>query len=113
MDRTSRCNRTRCLIRARSRPGGSSRNFPHRQCSGAYDATMRVLIAGCGYVGISLGAELARLGHQVSGLRRTDCADPLLIAAGITPLHGDVTRPLELTRLPSRYDWVVNCVTSS
>jgi len=26
---------------------------------------MRVLIVGCGYVGVPLGAELVRLGHEV------------------------------------------------
>ena len=29
-----------------------------------YNATMRVLIIGCGYVGLPLGAELVRLGHD-------------------------------------------------
>ncbi|HEX2878010.1 MAG TPA: hypothetical protein VHO25_00600 [Polyangiaceae bacterium] len=31
---------------------------------------MRVLIAGCGYVGMALGSRLCTLGHQVWGLRR-------------------------------------------
>lgn len=30
-------------------------------------ATMKCLIVGCGYVGLPLGAELVRLGHEVFG----------------------------------------------
>lgn len=32
---------------------------------------MRVLVAGCGYVGLPIALELARQGHEVIGLRRT------------------------------------------
>jgi nucleoside-diphosphate-sugar epimerase len=74
---------------------------------------MRVLIAGCGYVGLPLGAELARRGHEVFGLRRSGAADSALLAEGIRPLQGDITRPEDLAALPSRYDWVVNCTASS
>lgn len=71
---------------------------------------MRVLIAGCGYVGLPLGAKLSRLGHQVFGLRRT--APEELRAAGIMPLVADLTRPETLTKLPPDFDWVVNCAAS-
>jgi nucleoside-diphosphate-sugar epimerase len=77
-----------------------------------YPAAMRVLIVGCGYVGLPLGAELARQGHEVSGLRRTEAAAARLVAAGIRPLAGDVSRPETLAALPAEYDWVVNCVAS-
>ena len=80
---------------------------------GAYYRLMRVLIIGCGYIGVPLGAELARLGHQVFGLRRTRVAEPLLSADGITPLNADITRPSDLATLPPHYDWIVNCVASS
>src|SRR5256885_627677 len=36
---------------------------------------MRVLIVGCGYVGLPLGVELVRQGHEVFGLRRTGVAE--------------------------------------
>ena len=72
---------------------------------------MRVLIVGCGYVGFALGAELARRGHGVHGLRRTAGSRPELAAAGIKPITGDISRPLEGD--PEAYDWVVNCVSSS
>ena len=73
---------------------------------------MRVLIAGCGYVGLPLGAELARQGHDVSGLRRSVSARSDLVAAGIRPILGDITRPGDLAALPAPFDWVVNCVAS-
>lgn len=73
---------------------------------------MRVLIVGCGYVGVPLGAALAGLGHEVYGLRRHPAAAAELQAAGIRPLTGDVTRPETLRALPSEFDWVVNCVAA-
>ncbi|NOS71272.1 MAG: SDR family oxidoreductase [Verrucomicrobia bacterium] len=71
---------------------------------------MRVLIVGCGYVGLPLAVELVRLGHQVSGLRRS--ASDALRATGITPLSGDITRPETLRDLPNNFDWVVNCAAT-
>jgi nucleoside-diphosphate-sugar epimerase len=73
---------------------------------------MRVLIVGCGYIGVPLGAELVRLGHEVSGLRRNPAAESELKAVGIQPLIGDVTRPEMLAKLPRDFDWVVNCVAA-
>ena len=73
---------------------------------------MRVLIVGCGYVGVPLGAELARLGHEVFGLRRNPSAESELKAAGIQPLFADVTKPDGLKNLPQNFDWVVNCVAA-
>jgi nucleoside-diphosphate-sugar epimerase len=71
---------------------------------------MRVLIVGCGYVGLPLATELVRQGHEVFGLRRS--ATSKLEAAGITALTADVTRPETLAGLPRDFDWVVNCVSS-
>ena len=73
---------------------------------------MRILIVGCGYVGRPLGQELARLGHEVFGLRRSQLAAEELTAAGITPLHADITQPQTLANLPRNFDWVVNCTAS-
>jgi nucleoside-diphosphate-sugar epimerase len=73
---------------------------------------MRVLIVGCGYVGLPLGTELARQGHEVLGLRRNPAAENELRAAGISPLFADITRLDELKKLPGEYDWVVNCVAA-
>lgn len=73
---------------------------------------MRVLIVGCGYVGLPLGAELVRQGHEVSGLRRSTTGDDELKTAGIHPLHADITQPESLATLPTGFDWVVNCAAS-
>ena len=73
---------------------------------------MRVLIVGCGYVGLPLGIELVRQGHTVSGLRRSVLAEAELKAAGITPLHADITQPDSLKKIPREFDWVVNCTAS-
>jgi nucleoside-diphosphate-sugar epimerase len=74
---------------------------------------MRVLIVGCGYVGLPLGAELARQGHEVFGLRRSHAAEAELRAAGLNPVIADITKPATLPKLPGPFDWVVNCVSSS
>ena len=73
---------------------------------------MRVLIVGCGYVGLPLGKELVRQGHEVFGLRRSALAAAELKSAGITPLPADITQPATLTQLPREFDWVVNCTAS-
>jgi nucleoside-diphosphate-sugar epimerase len=74
---------------------------------------MRVLIVGCGYAGLPLGAELVRLGHEVHGIRRAADGKAELQAAGIQLRVADVTKPSDLANLPGPYDWVVNCVSSS
>jgi nucleoside-diphosphate-sugar epimerase len=88
---------------------------------------MRVLIVGCGYVGMRLALELASQGHQVSGLRRSAPGQPGTETAllpigsgegesrGLAPglLAADITRPAELAKISPEYDWVVNCVSSS
>jgi len=75
--------------------------------------TMRVLIVGCGYVGLPLGAELVRQGNEVFGLRRSAASPVDLQAAGIQPLTGDITNPADLNKLPTPFDWVVNCVSAT
>jgi len=64
-------------------------------------------------VGVSLGRRLVAEGHEVFGLRRSPGDDEGLIAAGIQPLTGDITRPGDLAALPGPFDWVVNLVSSS
>ena len=74
---------------------------------------MRVLIIGCGYVGLPLGEELARQGHEIHGIRRSAEGAAEISAAGIKPLVADITRAEDLQRLPGPFDWVVNCVSSN
>lgn len=73
---------------------------------------MRVLIVGCGYVGLPLGAELVRQGHEVFGLRRTNAADAAMKSAGVHPLVGDITKPADLGKLPGPFDWVANTAST-
>jgi nucleoside-diphosphate-sugar epimerase len=74
---------------------------------------MRVLIIGCGYVGLPLGKELVRLGHEVYGVRRSEAANAEMTAAGIRPVNVDISKAEELAKLPGPFDWVVNLVSSS
>ena len=74
---------------------------------------MRVLIVGCGYVGIPLGAELSKRGHEVFGLRRSRGEEREMSDAGIHSLSADITQPAELAKLPTGYEWVVNSIASS
>jgi nucleoside-diphosphate-sugar epimerase len=78
-----------------------------------YFFAMRVLIIGCGYVGIPLGAELVRLGHEVFGVRRTADAVEELKSAGITSLVADISNRDDLEKLPRDFDWVVNTASST
>ncbi len=64
----------------------------------------RVLLVGCGDIGIQLGLRLAREGAQVTGLRRS--SQPLI--APLESLCADVTKPASLAVLAGRcFDYVV------
>lgn len=70
---------------------------------------MRVLIAGCGYLGLAIGARQAADGATVAGIRRPGADPGPLRAVGITPLFADLTRPGDLAALPAGWDRVVLC----
>ncbi|MBW3619686.1 MAG: SDR family oxidoreductase [Actinobacteria bacterium] len=67
---------------------------------------MRVLIAGCGYVGSELARRLVTADHDVWGLRRTASGMP----EGVRALAGDVTDPATLD-LPGGMDTLVYAVS--
>jgi nucleoside-diphosphate-sugar epimerase len=67
---------------------------------------MRVLVVGCGYVGLPLASEFVREGHHVVGIRRSAAGAAELRAAGIEPLIADISRP-DFTRPTGRFDWVI------
>jgi nucleoside-diphosphate-sugar epimerase len=69
----------------------------------------RVLIAGCGYVGASLGELLAEDGHEVFGLRR----NPRTLPAAITPIEADLTDINAVKRVPSELDIIFYLVSPS
>jgi nucleoside-diphosphate-sugar epimerase len=74
---------------------------------------MRVLIIGCGYVGLPLGGALVRAGHEVLGVRRGVAGAEELRAQGITPVIADITRREDMEKIPGPFDWVVNTVSST
>ncbi len=74
---------------------------------------MRVLIAGCGYVGRALGLELQAAGHKVSALRRSPEALKELATLGFEALEADLTQPSTLAPLRRDWDWVVQCTAPS
>jgi nucleoside-diphosphate-sugar epimerase len=74
---------------------------------------MRVLIVGCGYIGLPLGKTLVERGHSVVGIRRSPEAGAELRAAGIEPVQLDITRAENLGRLAGPFDWIVNTVAST
>jgi nucleoside-diphosphate-sugar epimerase len=74
---------------------------------------MRILIIGCGYVGLPLGALLAQRGHSVFGMRRTNEADAELRRYSITPIQGDITDAGAFRQLEPNFDVIFNLVSSS
>ncbi|GAX62573.1 nucleoside-diphosphate-sugar epimerase [Candidatus Scalindua japonica] len=62
----------------------------------------KILIAGCGDVGTSLGKALVKKGHHVVGLRRHSPADKM----GIRFIEADFTNPTELSVLDTDFDQV-------
>ncbi|PIU39935.1 MAG: hypothetical protein COT00_04355 [Candidatus Omnitrophica bacterium CG07_land_8_20_14_0_80_50_8] len=62
---------------------------------------MKVLIAGCGYLGKALGRNLVESGVMVWGLRRDRLALKSLEMVGIKPVQADLTKPESLVHLPN------------
>ena len=73
---------------------------------------MRVLIVGCGYVGLPLGGALAGLGHEVHGVRRRTNTHAAMEDAGIMPHAIDIIRREQLDNLPGPFEWIINTVSS-
>jgi len=74
---------------------------------------MRVLIIGCGYVGLPLGRHLAKGGHEVHGVRRSESSREQLLDAGIQPVIADISDPAGVPAIGHGWDWVVNLISSS
>jgi len=61
---------------------------------------MRVGILGCGYVGIELGRQLRRSGHDAIGVRRSDAGIETIESAGFEAVQADLTAADELEKVP-------------
>jgi nucleoside-diphosphate-sugar epimerase len=70
---------------------------------------MRVLVIGCGYVGLPLAEELVRRGDEVLGVCRSDGPFP----PGIHGIACDITQREQLKRLPAEVDSIINMVSST
>lgn len=68
---------------------------------------MRVLIAGCGYVGRSLARMLVSDGHEVFGLRRT----PRELPHGVVPVTADLAEGRDLEAIPGDLDACVSAIS--
>ncbi|RJX44510.1 SDR family NAD(P)-dependent oxidoreductase [Halonotius aquaticus] len=71
----------------------------------------RVVILGCGYIGLELGRQLTAAGHEVIGVRRSDSGQQAIEAAGFTPHQADLTDSDDIDTLPDA-DWVVFAASS-
>ncbi len=64
---------------------------------------MRILIAGCGYVGCELAGRLVAAGHDAWGLSRR----PAGLPPGVRPVAADLADPAALRALPPSLDAIV------
>ena len=78
---------------------------PERRCD---QSNMRILVIGCGYVGLPLAQTLARMGHQVHGTRRSEFS-----AADVTPHALDVTDRSSFEAIPQDFDVIYYTPSSS
>ena len=67
---------------------------------------MRVVILGCGYLGLELGKQLESCGNRVVGVRRSDTGLDAIESAGFEAIKADVTDQDSLDSIPDA-DWVV------
>jgi len=74
---------------------------------------MTIVIAGCGWLGQALGAELLRGGHRVVGVRRDPAAARGLRQLGIEPLIADLGSSDGVERLPAEVEAIVCCQSSA
>ncbi|AUV81024.1 NAD(P)-dependent oxidoreductase [Salinigranum rubrum] len=72
---------------------------------------MRVVVLGCGYVGLELGRQLREHGHDVVGVRRSESGLASVADAGLDPARADVTDPETLSDVPDA-DWLVFAASS-
>jgi nucleoside-diphosphate-sugar epimerase len=101
---------------AAARPVREKRRGPAIGCRGkesiaarrTTETAMRVLVAGCGYVGSALAGALVAEGHEVWGMRRT----PARLPPGVRAFPADLRDPATLADLPRALDVVAYTATA-
>ncbi|WP_242392719.1 NAD-dependent epimerase/dehydratase family protein [Anaeromyxobacter oryzisoli] len=73
---------------------------------------MRVLVAGCGWLGTAIAGRLVARGDEVTGIRRDPARAEALRAHGVEPLAVDLAAPGALARLPS-FDAAIACQSAT
>jgi nucleoside-diphosphate-sugar epimerase len=61
---------------------------------------MRVVVVGCGYVGLELGRQLVAEGHDVVGVRRSEAGVEAVEDAGLRAVQADATDAESLSAVP-------------
>lgn len=69
----------------------------------------KILIIGCGDIGGAVASQLLDEGHQVTGLKRSIQDD----LSGVSFIQADITKPEELSNLPSDFDQVIYILSPS
>lgn len=67
---------------------------------------MRVVILGCGYIGLEVARRLDTNGHEVIGVRRSESGVRRIRDAGFTAVQADLTDSASIEALPEA-DWIV------
>ncbi|KTG09709.1 NAD(P)-dependent oxidoreductase [Haloprofundus marisrubri] len=75
------------------------------------DVEKRVVVLGCGYVGLELGRQLTEAGHDVVGVRRSEEGQNAIESAGFDAVRADVTDVESLAAVPDA-DWLVFAASS-
>jgi nucleoside-diphosphate-sugar epimerase len=73
---------------------------------------MRVLVAGCGWLGTEIARRLVARGERVIGIRRDPARAAALAAVGVEPLALDLSAPGAEARLPD-VDAVIACQSAA
>lgn len=72
---------------------------------------MKALVIGAtGFVGTAVCRKFRARGYGTSGLARSTESAAKLVAAGVTPVRGDISDPAGLQELVGGFDVVVTCV---
>ncbi|NJK91761.1 MAG: NAD-dependent epimerase/dehydratase family protein [Blastochloris sp.] len=70
---------------------------------------MKILIAGCGYVGLALARRLLPLGHQISGWVSSPASAQTLHQAGLHAIMADLCDAASWKEHQGNYDCLVYC----